>query len=71
MIPISIKAQRTHNPIRSIVDNLKPPIDHPDEIINLSLGDPTAYGNLKTPTCITSALSDAIMKQTCNGYIPR
>ena len=28
-IPVSIKAKRTHNPIRAIVDNLMPPKDHP------------------------------------------
>lgn len=28
MIPVSSKAQRTHNPIRAIVDNLKRPENH-------------------------------------------
>jgi tyrosine aminotransferase len=59
-IPVSIKAKRTHNPIRAIVDNLKPPKDHPKKMMNLALGDPTAYGNLKCPSVLMDAVQESL-----------
>jgi tyrosine aminotransferase len=80
----SNKAKRTFNPIRAIVDNLKPPQNHPKKMLNLALGDPTAYGNLHCPEvlvegvresleCVDAGLtpSDHISRaQTSNGYQP-
>ena len=34
-IPVSRKAARTFNPIRSIVDALKPPKGHPKRLLNM------------------------------------
>ena len=59
-IGISRKAQRTHNPIRAIVDNLKPPANHPKDMINLALGDPTVHGNLKAPAVLLDAVSTKV-----------
>ena len=56
----SLKARRTHNPIRAIVDNLKPPKDHPRPMLNLALGDPTAYGNLKCPEVLVAAVKESL-----------
>ena len=59
-VPVSLKASRTHNPIRAIVDNLKPPLNHPLEMMNLALGDPTAYGNLRCPPVLMDAVREGL-----------
>lgn len=70
MISSSAKSKRTHNPIRHIVDNLKPPTDHPKKILNLALGDPTVHGNLAVPSVVAEAIQDLLVSNTCNGYLP-
>lgn len=70
MLEASEKAQRTHNPIRHIVDNLKPPVDHPKPMMNLALGDPTVHGNLLCPTVLEDAVIEAIRGKKMNGYLP-
>jgi tyrosine aminotransferase len=70
MLPASDKSKRTHNPIRHIVDNLKPPVDHPKAMMNLALGDPTAHGNLLCPTVLEDAVIEAIRGKKMNGYLP-
>jgi len=63
-------AVNTFNPIRNIVEtmNLTP---HPDkEMIKLSIGDPTIFGNLPLPEVCNSSLIDGIEKQKHNGYGP-
>lgn len=48
-VAASLVAQRTRNPIRQIVDNLKV-VPNPDkDFISLALGDPTTFGNLRIP----------------------
>lgn len=59
-LPISRKAKRTHNPIRAIVDNLKPPQDHSKDMINLALGDPTVHGNLSAPQVVLDAVNKSV-----------
>ena len=61
MIRSSNKANRTKNPIRNIVDNLQPPINHPKSFLNLALGDPTIYGNLKCPDVLRMAVEESLM----------
>lgn len=70
MITPSVKSQRTFNPIRHIVDNLKPPADHPRKLLNLALGDPTVHGNLTVPSVVTEAIQDLLVSNTANGYLP-
>jgi len=70
MISSSAKSKRTHNPIRHIVDNLKPPSDHPKKLLNLALGDPTVHGNLTVPSVVTEAIQDLLVSNTANGYLP-
>ncbi len=60
IIPSSKKAKRTYNPIRNIVDNLKPPANHPKKLLNLALGDPTVYGNLFRPSVLTDAVKEQL-----------
>jgi tyrosine aminotransferase len=70
MIAPSLKSQRTFNPIRNIVDNLKPPADHPKKLLNLALGDPTVHGNLTVPSVLTEAVQDLLVSNAANGYLP-
>ena len=60
MIRPSHKANRTNNPIRNIVDNLKPPLGHSKPFLNLALGDPTLFGNLKCPDVLEKALHECL-----------
>lgn len=65
----SKKAQRTKNPIRRIVDKIqsvKPKCDK--ELIPLSLGDPTVYGNLLAPAKLTEAVVTQVRSMKANGY---
>ena len=51
-VPMSSKAQRTTNPIRSIVDKIMMQKREPipgKPMIPLSLGDPCSFGNLAAP----------------------
>jgi tyrosine aminotransferase len=70
MIQASEKSKRTHNPIRHIVDNLKPPLDHPKKMLNLALGDPTAHGNLLCPSVLVDSIKELLDSNTANGYLP-
>jgi tyrosine aminotransferase len=69
VIPKSRKAERTFNPIRNIVDTLRPPVDHPDPFLNLALGDPTAHG-LKPPQVLIDAMHKQLDLGDFNGYLP-
>lgn len=68
----STKAKRTSNPLRNIVDNLKPPTHHPPSkpLLSLSLGDPTVFGNLPCPEVLTRAIVDNATAAKHNGYVP-
>ncbi|XP_054283349.1 tyrosine aminotransferase-like [Macrosteles quadrilineatus] len=63
-------ARNTHNPIRAIVEGLhiQP---HPDkQLIALSIGDPTVFGNLVPPTEVIEAVEESLHSQRYNGYAP-
>jgi len=68
-IKSSAKAKRTFNPIRHIVDTLKPPANHPKPFLNLALGDPTAHG-LNPPEVLKAAMHASIDTNKSNGYLP-
>ena len=53
----SLKADRTHNPIRAIVDGLKTKPNPEKSLINLSLGDPTVFGNIKAPDVLLQTVA--------------
>nr|AHM92294.1 tyrosine aminotransferase [Rousettus leschenaultii] len=63
-------ANRTYNPIRAIVDNMKLEPNPDKPMISLSLGDPTLFGNLPTDPEIIQALKDALDSGKYNGYAP-
>ncbi|XP_058817635.1 tyrosine aminotransferase [Topomyia yanbarensis] len=69
-VRISDFARLTHNPIRAIVEGLKI-VPNPDkQLIALSIGDPTTFGNLKPAPEIIDAVRRAIEDGSCNGYGP-
>jgi len=69
-ISSSIKAKRTTNPIRNIVDSIKPPTNHPKKLLNLALGDPTIHGNLHCPSVLREAVQESLSRHVGNGYLP-
>lgn len=70
IVPASIVSKRTVNPIRSIVDNLKV-APHPDkEMISLSIGDPTIFGNFKTSDIAVEEIINQVKSFKGNGYPP-
>eukprot|EP00922_Rhytidocystis_sp_ex-Travisia-forbesii_P018526 GHVS01027507.1.p1 GENE.GHVS01027507.1~~GHVS01027507.1.p1 ORF type:complete len:213 (-),score=31.15 GHVS01027507.1:784-1380(-) len=60
--------KRTFNPIRNIVDRMqvKPPQHKP--LLQLSIGDPTIYGNFKLPTFANEILRRKLESLQYNGY---
>ncbi|KAA0157197.1 hypothetical protein FNF27_01822 [Cafeteria roenbergensis] len=69
VVAASETANRTMNPIRAIVDTIKFPEDKTKEVIPLSLGDPTVFGNFKTPELFVKAIKDNLDALSCNGYV--
>ncbi|KAF4666225.1 hypothetical protein FOZ61_010042 [Perkinsus olseni] len=69
VIPKSLVAARTTNPIRRIVDQLKVKPNPNLETIPLSIGDPTVYGNFRAPQhVIDNVLRDNLRSFAYNGY---
>lgn len=69
-LPVSAQAARTFNPIRAIVDTLKIPSNPPRPLIRLSIGDPTVFGNMRTPPEAEAAVRAALEGGASNGYGP-
>ncbi|XP_012226031.1 tyrosine aminotransferase [Linepithema humile] len=63
-------AKRTHNPIRSIVENIVVEPNPNKPMIALSIGDPTTFGNLKPPQEVIEAVQESVASQLYNGYAP-
>ncbi|XP_029673624.1 tyrosine aminotransferase isoform X2 [Formica exsecta] len=63
-------ARRTHNPIRSIVENIVVEPNPNKPMIALSIGDPTTFGNLKPPKEVIEAVQESVASQLYNGYAP-
>eukprot|EP00189_Rhodosorus_marinus_P003158 CAMPEP_0113965082 /NCGR_PEP_ID=MMETSP0011_2-20120614/7541_1 /TAXON_ID=101924 /ORGANISM="Rhodosorus marinus" /LENGTH=454 /DNA_ID=CAMNT_0000977543 /DNA_START=228 /DNA_END=1592 /DNA_ORIENTATION=- /assembly_acc=CAM_ASM_000156 len=69
----AVSAMRTSNKIREIVENLtssKTSNEEGKEVISLSIGDPTTYGNLAVSEQARRAVADAVMSGLANGYAP-
>eukprot|EP00510_Aplanochytrium_minuta_P000071 CAMPEP_0184028082 /NCGR_PEP_ID=MMETSP0954-20121128/14599_1 /TAXON_ID=627963 /ORGANISM="Aplanochytrium sp, Strain PBS07" /LENGTH=399 /DNA_ID=CAMNT_0026312799 /DNA_START=2676 /DNA_END=3876 /DNA_ORIENTATION=+ len=67
--PISSHGLRANNPLRKIVDTLTiPPTSKDKPMIPLSIGDPTTFGNLKTPQIFIDALCESIKSHSNHGY---
>lgn len=70
-VPMSLKAKRTANPIRAIMEKITSQKREPipgKPVIPLSLGDPTAFGNLQAPEVLNETLVSLIREGKCNGY---
>lgn len=63
-------SNKTFNPIRAIVDNMKVKPNPNKTVISLSIGDPTVFGNLPTDPEVTQAMKDALDSGKYNGYAP-
>lgn len=63
-------AKNTFNPIRNIVDSMKLTPNPKKEMIALSIGDPTVFGNLKVPEEIETFVIKSIRQRKYNGYGP-
>lgn len=64
----SDRSMRTINPIRNLVQNIDVKPNPNKELIKLSVGDPTVYGNLKVSSEAISCLKDVIQSGKANGY---
>lgn len=77
-IKASRVAQRTRNPIRSIVDTLQVSPNPQKDFISLALGDPTTFGNfkldsryfLKLKSSCVQAVQKKLLSFESNGYPP-
>lgn len=59
-VEASLVAQRTSNPIRKIVDQLKVTLMTDKVPISLSIGDPTVFGNFEPPQAVLAAVHSAL-----------
>ncbi|KAH8076530.1 L-tyrosine aminotransferase [Aureococcus anophagefferens] len=66
-IPMSGKAARTKNQIRAVVESVLAGRDTTD-LLDLSLGDPTAFGLTACPKVVADAVAAAVADATSNGY---
>ncbi|XP_028162625.1 tyrosine aminotransferase-like [Ostrinia nubilalis] len=64
----SALARNTHNLIRSIVENLQVEPNPEKQLIALSVGDPTTFGNLNPPEQVIQAVRESIEWHTSRGY---
>lgn len=67
-VTASSNAMRTRNFIREIVDTIALPVDPPQPVIPLSLGDPAVYGNLPPPEGLADEVARVVREGKCNGY---
>jgi len=70
-VRMSTKAERTTNPIRAVIEKITGQKREPipgKPVIPLSLGDPTAFGNLAAPHVLNAAIVRLISEKTHNGY---
>lgn len=65
----SQRALRSENPIRKIMDALKP-VENPENfLISLGQGDPTVYGHLKSHSNLVNAVVETAEEGVANGYM--
>jgi len=69
-VTLSEKAKNTHNPIRAIVDAMKISPNPDKEMVAMSVGDPTVFGNLPLCQEMLDAVSNSLESGKFNGYGP-
>lgn len=67
-VAASDRSLRTVNPIRNLVQNIDVTPNPDKELIKLSVGDPTIYGNLKVSPHATNRFCEVIKSGLANGY---
>lgn len=67
-VPASRMARETFNPIRNIVETMDLKPNPSKDMISLSIGDPTVFGNLKPDPVIIEAVKDSLESGKYNGY---
>ncbi|ORX74674.1 hypothetical protein DL89DRAFT_264488 [Linderina pennispora] len=66
-------SRRTFNPIRDVLTRPVQPLSTPKstkEMLSLSIGDPTVFGNFKTHPVVVEAVEEAARSYKFNGYPP-
>lgn len=66
----SFCAKNTINPIRQIVDGLNLTPNKDKEVIPLSIGDPTVYGNLKLSSSVENAVLNSLQSNITQWLWP-
>ncbi|CAG8719910.1 18003_t:CDS:2 [Dentiscutata erythropus] len=69
-VPASIVSKRTVNPIRETVFKMTAKPNPDKELISLSLGDPTIFGNFKIHENCIDAVIKQLQSHKANGYPP-
>ncbi|KAL3860323.1 hypothetical protein ACJMK2_010462 [Sinanodonta woodiana] len=69
-VPSSQFAKNTFSPIITIVDGMKLTPNPEKEMIALSIGDPTVFGNLVVPIQAEESVIEAVKNKKFNGYGP-
>ncbi|XP_064610268.1 tyrosine aminotransferase-like [Liolophura sinensis] len=69
-VPASKMAKNTFNPIRKIVDGMKLTPNPDKEMIALSIGDPTVFGNMAPSEESENAVMKCMQDRKYNGYAP-
>lgn len=67
-VQASERSMRTINPIRNLIQNMKVEPNPDKELIKLSVGDPTVYGNLKVSKRAVERYCECIRSFDANGY---
>lgn len=65
----SQSVQRTKNPIRDAVRNIKIPEDFPRQKYSLALGDPSCFPEFAAHPAVVQAVSEELHSMAGNGYI--
>uniref|UniRef100_A0A0A9WAY0 Tyrosine aminotransferase n=2 Tax=Lygus hesperus TaxID=30085 RepID=A0A0A9WAY0_LYGHE len=66
----SYLAAKTYNPIRHIIENLDLQPNPEKQMVALSIGDPTIFGNLRAPPNVIDAVEESLNSFRYNGYGP-
>lgn len=67
-VAASDRSMRTINPIRNLVQNIRVKPNPSKDVIKLSVGDPTVYGNLVVSDSVIAKFVENLEKRLPNGY---
>eukprot|EP00392_Amoebophrya_sp_AT5.2_P012390 g12493.t1 len=67
-VPMSASASRTVNPIRQLIERTQVAPNPDLDVIPLSIGDPTHFGNFTPPPSLAKEMGALLEQQQSNGY---